>query len=397
MRSIKGIIIGFLLILLGFGLSSVQLVAALVLSACGLGVVIFFALPKPTRAPQPESQPQPEPPKPEPAALTPQSLPDILTDAPKPPAPPQPPEPPKDEQGAAALYQTLGEAYTRLDAFTCCGAAWSLERDLRLCRVFSERWRGAQSSAAFLALLEQKLRYSDYADEFLLPGFGKRGRIPGRRISGSLTADLSAALQARVSEQERQLKVALATQQWFEKQLRRVRSAALTPLPDAAHTDSQADLPQPQRLTRQTESASLETFYVLADRPVSGEKDTAALAVLEFRHFAPTQLAVCTLDAVDADGICAALDTLLADGTPLVVFSAQTLSRLRACRTLCAARPVYAVQSLLARKGDPPATLDAACGLVFNAPPTRTDVQGDALACGLLFCELCDRALHLTK
>lgn len=392
MRSVKGIIIGFLLILLGFGLSSFQLVVGLALSACGLGVVIICALPKRARAPQPQeaAPPQPQP-------LSPQSLPDILTDAPRPPAPPQPPAPPEDEESAAALYQTLGEAYTRLDAFSCRGPAWSLERDVRLCRVFTERWHGAQSSAAFQALLEQKLHYSDFADEFLLPGFGKRGRISGRRVSGSLCADLSTALLARVSEQEQRLQAALQTQQWFEKQLRRVRSVTLAPLPEATHSAPCQTLPQPQPLTRQTDAQSLETFFVLAERPSAEKKDQTALAVLKFQRFAPTQLAVCTLAPANEDGLCAALAQLLGRSAPLVVFSVQTLARLRGCQDVFDARAVYAVQALLARKGETPATLADACGLLFNAPPTPGDVQADALACGLLFCELCDRTLRLTK
>lgn len=390
MRSVKGIIIGFLLILLGFALSSFQLVAGLALSACGLGVVIVCALPKRARAPQPQEAAPSQP-------LSPQSLPDILTDAPKPPAPPQPPAPPEDGEGAAALYQTLGEAYTRLDALSCRGPAWSLERDVRLCRVFTERWRGAQSSAAFQALLEQKLHYSDFADEFLLPSFGKRGRIPGRRISGSLRADLSTALLARAHEQEQQLQAALQTQQWFEKQLRRLRSVMLTPLPEAAHNALCQTLPQPQPLTRQTDAERFETFFVLAERPSVEKKDQTALAVLKFQQFAPTQLAVCTLEPTNEDGLCAALTRLLGQRAPLVVFSMQTLARLRRCQSVCDTRTVYAVQTLLARKSDSPATLADACGLIFTAPPTPSDVQADALACGLIFCELCDRTLRLTK
>lgn len=52
MRSIKGIIIGFLLILLGFAVTSYSLIAGGVLAAAGLAAVVIFALPKKTQQPQ---------------------------------------------------------------------------------------------------------------------------------------------------------------------------------------------------------------------------------------------------------------------------------------------------------------------------------------------------------
>ena len=57
MRSIKGIIIGFLLILLGFAVTSYSLIAGGVLAAAGLAAVVIFALPKKTQQPQAEQPP----------------------------------------------------------------------------------------------------------------------------------------------------------------------------------------------------------------------------------------------------------------------------------------------------------------------------------------------------
>ena len=60
-RSIKGIIIGFLLILLGFAVTSYSLIAGGVLAAAGLAAVVIFALPKKTQQPQAEQPPAPAP------------------------------------------------------------------------------------------------------------------------------------------------------------------------------------------------------------------------------------------------------------------------------------------------------------------------------------------------
>lgn len=81
MRSVKGIIIGFLLILLGFAAAQYSLIAAGILSAGGLAAVVVSALPK--RAEKQEPQAAPAAPVPAPAELSvPELLPDILTDPP---------------------------------------------------------------------------------------------------------------------------------------------------------------------------------------------------------------------------------------------------------------------------------------------------------------------------
>ena len=87
MRSVKGIIIGFLLILLGFAAAQYSLVAAGILAAGGLAVVVVSALPKKI-----EKQPQEPPAAPvKPDLSSPEQLPDILT---APPVQPEPPAPP---------------------------------------------------------------------------------------------------------------------------------------------------------------------------------------------------------------------------------------------------------------------------------------------------------------
>ena len=54
MRSVKGIIIGFLLILLGFAAAQYSLIAAGILSAGGLAAVVVSALPKRAEKQEPQ-------------------------------------------------------------------------------------------------------------------------------------------------------------------------------------------------------------------------------------------------------------------------------------------------------------------------------------------------------
>ncbi len=414
MRSVKGIIIGFLLILLGFAAAQYSLIAAGILAAGGLAVVIVSALPK--RAEKQPPQAAPAAPKPAPAELSaPELLPDILTD---PPVQPEPPAPPKPE--AEALYKTLAEAYTRIDALSCRGPAWMLERDIRLCKAFCARWDGAKADAQTAALLRERARFVDYSDEFLLPGFGKHGRIPGRRTSGDLLEDLSAAVLKQTARQQTALETALRAQKWFEsikKQLRHIR-------PEPADASAPASKPEytppdAEPLTRGTAPEALETFFVLALKTTGkspSRDEIAQLSLLKFRRFAPESVLSAyvrpekgltkyareagvtermTQDAPTLAQLLPAVDAYLGEDAPLVLFRADDLAFLGAAgsEAACAKRPVYDVRTLTGHKTAP---LAEAFGAAFEFVPSLADAEDEALACGLIFCTLADRVLHLT-
>ena len=239
MRSVKGIIIGFLLILLGFAAAQYSLIAAGILSAGGLAAVVVSALPK--RAEKQEPQAAPAAPVPAPAELSaPELLPDILTDPPV-----QPKMPPLPQPEAEALYKTLADAYTRIDALSCRGPAWMLERDIRLCKAFCARWDSAKADAQTAAILREKARFVEYSNEFLLPGFGRHGRIPSRRTSGDLLEDLSAAVLKQAAQQQAALEAALRGQKWFEgvkKQLRPIQPGLHAARHCGAHAEDRAGI-----------------------------------------------------------------------------------------------------------------------------------------------------------
>lgn len=144
--------------------------------------------------------------------------------------------PPLPQPEAEALYKTLADAYTRIDALSCRGPAWMLERDIRLCKAFCARWDSAKADAQTAAILREKARFVEYSNEFLLPGFGRHGRIPSRRTSGDLLEDLSAAVLKQAAQQQAALEAALRGQKWFEgvkKQLRPIQPGlADAPAPD---------------------------------------------------------------------------------------------------------------------------------------------------------------------
>ena len=419
MRSIKGIIIGFLLILLGFAVTAYSLIAGGVLAAAGLAAVVIFALPKKTPQPQTEEPPAPAQAPAAPAEqLQPEALPDILTD---PPAIPKPAPPPAAD--AQTLFGTLAEAYTRIDELSCRGPAWMLERDIRLCRAFCERWDAAVQDPDFGSFVRAKARYADYTDEFLLPGFGRRGRIRGRRTTADLLDDLTTAVKKRAARQQTALQSVLRGERWFEsicKQLRRVQ-------PDvreaAAKETAQGPLPQLSALRADTPLQTLDTFCVLSLRTTGrhpGRDELVQLSALRFHRFAPETVLTAAIrpekgltryareagvtesmvsEAPTAAEVAVSIEAFLGERAPLVLFAADALAFLPAAGIGCAdeGRTVYDVQALLGKQDGKVPTLAEACRSLFSFTPELGGTEQEALACGLVFCALCDRTLHLTK
>ena len=426
MRSVKDIIIGFLLILIGFALSAYSLPVSIAVAVGGLVMVVLGALPKGIGKKRKEETPT-EPPvreEPEPDALQPELLPDILTDLAEKSEKPEPAPVPPVQPEAEPLYATLSEAYTRIDALPCRGAAWMLERDIRLCGAFRERWDGARQQPPFAALLRSKARYNDYSDEFLLPGFGRHGRIPGRRSSGDLLDDLSGAILKRVAQQQTALQSALQAQKWFESVLKRlppVRPELREAVPARPNADWK--LPEPAPLTRMTSREELETFFVLACKTTgksAARDELVQLAILKFRRFSPQAL-LCTCfrpekgltkyahESGVTDGMVegapalgqalASIDAFLDGGAPLVLFQPEQLAFLAAAGSrVLDGRSIYDVKALTGRKtGQKVQTLDNAFAALFAFTPELGGAGQEALACGLVFCELCDRTLGLTR
>lgn len=420
MRSVKLVIIGFLLILIGFAAAQYSLIAAGILAAAGLAVVTLGALPQRQKA-QPTTQTPAIRTPAEPELSAPEKLPDILTDIPAPKEPVRPAASPLPaRQEAESVYQTLAEAYTKIDGFVCRGPAWMLERDIRLCKAFCERWERAKKDPQMHTLLTEKTRYVEYSDVFLLAGFGKHGRIPGRRTSGDIVEDLSAAILKRTARQQEAVQTALRGQKWFEsvkKQLRRITPTISEEMP-AAQKPAYCP-PDPAALTEKTAPETLETFCVLALKTTGrspSRDEIVQLAILKFRRFAPeSMLSVCvrpekglTRYAREAGvtermlehapalwQLLPAIDAYLGEQTPLVLFRADDLAFLASAgsEAVCANRPVYDEKTLTGHRA---ATLADACGRLFAFTPELGSAEDEALACGLVFCGLCDRVLHLT-
>ena len=97
--------------------------------------------------------------------------------------------------------------------------------------------------------------------------------------------------------------------------------------------------------------------------------------------------------------VAASIEAFLGERAPLVLFQSEELAFLPAAGIGCAGegRTVYDVQSLTGKPDGKAPTLAEACRDLFSFTPELGGTEQEALACGLVFCALCDRTLHLTK
>ena len=103
-----------------------------------------------------------------------------------------------------------------------------------------------------------------------------------------------------------------------------------------------------------------------------------------------------TQDAPRLARLLPAVDAYLGENAPLILFRADELAFLSAAgsEAVCMKRPVYDVRTLTGRTSE---SLADAFGAAFEFVPAMADAEDEALACGLLFCGLADRVLHLTR
>ena len=235
--------------------------------------------------------------------------------------------------------------------------------------------------------------------------------------------DLTAAVKKHASRQESALQSALRAEQWFEsicRQLRRVQPAVQE---GAAGEAVQGPLPQPSALRADTPLQTLDTFCVLALKTTGkhpGRDELVQLSALKFRRFAPETILTVSIrpekgltryareagvtdsmvaSAPAAAEVAASIEAFLGERAPLVLFQAEELPFLPAAGIGCAGegRTVYDVQSLLGKPDGKAPMLAEACRDLFSFTPELGGTEQEALACGLVFCALCDRTLHLTK
>ena len=175
MRSKKNLVIGFLLLLLGIGLSEHSLLLSVLAGVAGIVMMILYAAGKLKRNTSETSAVSSKTSKIQPPTKTQQANTQSVSFS----------------LEAQQLYQQLADQYNRIVNNGCFGSLAQIEEKMDRCKCFLE----ALCNKDFVALLQNKAKYDEYLKGFRLPQFGTWRTIQAEGGDDSIPDGLTKALR----------------------------------------------------------------------------------------------------------------------------------------------------------------------------------------------------------
>ena len=189
MRSKKNLVIGFLLLLLGIGLSEHSLLLSIFAGVAGIGMMILYAAGKLKRNTSETSAVSFKTSEIQPTTKTQQANAQSVSFSPE----------------AQQLYQQLADQYNRIVNNGCFGSLAQIEKKTDRCKCFLEQWMEALCNKDFVALLQNKAKYDEYLKGFRLPQFGTWRTIQAEGSDDSIPDGLTKALMGRIQGKQKAL------------------------------------------------------------------------------------------------------------------------------------------------------------------------------------------------
>ena len=225
MRSKKNLVIGFLLLLLGIGLSEHSLLLSIFAGVAGIGMMILYAASKLKRNTSETSAVSSKTSEIQPAAKTQQADALGVSFSPE----------------AQQLYQQLADQYNRIVNNGCFGSLAQIEEKMDRCKCFLEQWMEALCNKDFVTLLQNKAKYDEYLKGFRLPQFGTWRTIQAEGGDDSIPDGLTKALVERIQGKQKMLQEFWEAQKWFEELIPSLQTYELTVDPDAEPLSKKLD------------------------------------------------------------------------------------------------------------------------------------------------------------
>ena len=155
MRSKKNLVIGFLLLFLGIGLSGDSLLLSILAGVAGIVMMILYAASKLKQNTSETSAVSFKTSEIQPTTKTQQTNAQSVSFSPE----------------AQQLYQQLADQYTQIVDNGCFGTLTQIAEKMDCCKHFLEQWMEALCNKDFVALLQNKAKYDEYLKGFRLPQF----------------------------------------------------------------------------------------------------------------------------------------------------------------------------------------------------------------------------------
>ena len=412
MRSKKNLVIGFLLLFLGIGLSENSLPLSILAGVAGIVMMILYAASKLKRNTSETSAVSSKTSEIQPAAKTQQADALGVSFSPE----------------AQQLYQQLADQYNRIVNNGCFGSLAQIEEKMDRCKCFLEQWMEALCNKDFVTLLQNKAKYDEYLKGFRLPQFGTWRTIQAEGGDDSIPDGLTKALVERIQGKQKMLQEFWEAQKWFEELIPSLQTYELTVDPDAEPLSKKLDYEyqNTNNVTSRTPLAKFNDFYAI-DLETTGlsevKNEIIQIAIIKFHHFQPVEILSSyvkprkglkleaaainhitedmVVDAPYIEQIMQSVDAFIGERAPIVAHNLQFEYKFLAANgseNIAKKRPLYDTLELSKRIWRLESySLENVCRNTFKFTPALHNAESDALTCGLLFREICSERIGSLK
>lgn len=412
MRSKKNLVIGFLLLFLGIGLSEYSLPLSVLAGVAGIVMMILYAAGKLKRNTPETSAVSSKTSKIQPPTKTQQANTQSVSFS----------------LEAQQLYQQLADQYTRIVNNGCFGSLAQIEEKMDRCKCFLEQWMEALCNKDFVTLLQNKAKYDEYLKGFRLPQFGTWRTIQAEGGDDSIPDGLTKALVERIQGKQKMLQEFWEAQKWFEELIPSLQTYELTVDPDAEPLSKKLDYeyPNTNNVTSRTPLAKFNDFYAI-DLETTGlsevKNEIIQIAIIKFHHFQPVEILSSYVkprralkpeaaavnhitedmlaDAPYIEQIMQSADTFIGEKAPIVAHNLQFEYKFlvaNGSENIVKKRPLYDTLELSKRIWQLESySLEKVCRNTFKFTPALHNAESDALTCGLLFREICRERIGSLK
>ena len=412
MRSKKNLVIGFLLLFLGIGLSEYSLPLSILAGVAGIVMMILYAASKLKRNTSETSAVSSKTSEIHPAAKIQQANTQSVSFS----------------LEAQQLYQQLADQYTRIVNNGCFGSLAQIEEKMDRCKCFLEQWMEALCNKDFVTLLQNKAKYDEYLKGFRLPQFGTWRTIQAEGGDDSIPDGLTKALVERIQGKQKMLQEFWEAQKWFEELIPSLQTYELTVDPDAEPLSKKLDYEyqNTNNVTSRTPLAKFNDFYAI-DLETTGlsevKNEIIQIAIIKFHHFQPVEilssyvkprkglkLEAAAINHITEDMVVNApyieqimqsVDAFIGERAPIVAHNLQFEYKFLAAsgsENIAKKRPLYDTLELSKRIWRLESySLENVCRNTFKFTPALHNAESDALTCGLLFREICSERIGSLK
>ena len=410
MRSKKNLVIGFLLLFLGIGLSEYSLPLSILAGVAGIVMMILYAAGKLKRNTPETSAVSSKTSEIQPAAKIQQANTQSVSFS----------------LEAQQLYQQLADQYTRIVNNGCFGSLAQIEEKMDRCKCFLEQWMEALCNKDFVTLLQNKAKYDEYLKGFRLPQFGTWRTIQAEGGDDSIPDGLTKALVERIQGKQKMLQEFWEAQKWFEELIPSLQTYELTVDPDAEPLSKKLDYEyqNTNNVTSRTPLAKFNDFYAI-DLETTGlsevKNEIIQIAIIKFHHFQPVEilssyvkprkglkLEAAAINHITEDMVVNApyieqimqsVDAFIGERAPIVAHNLQFEYKFLAAsgsENIAKKRPLYDTLELSKRIWRLESySLENVCRNTFKFTPALHNAESDALTCGLLFREICNERIGI--